>query len=105
MKEISTWGGKSKFTYDGSVSEGTKIVFKSGVVLKFSKEEYEKILNFFIGKAVNIGTSRTNPPEGSLGRWIEINLSKTGTTSFIGAILLEEGYAIKTKNRAEIKFL
>jgi hypothetical protein len=28
-----------------------------------------------------------------------------GTTSFIGAILLEEGYAIKTKNRAEIKFI
>ena len=33
--------------YDGSVSEGTKIVFKSGVILKFSKEEYEKILSFF----------------------------------------------------------
>ncbi len=27
-----------------------------------------------------------------------------GTTYFIGAILLEEGYAVKTKNIAEIKF-
>jgi hypothetical protein len=104
MKEISTWGEKSKFSYSGSVKEGTKIVFRSGVVLKFSIEEYRKILNFFSGKIVNIGTSRTNPPNGSLGRWIELNLGKMGTTSFIGAILLNEGYAIKTKNRAEIKF-
>jgi hypothetical protein len=105
MKEIATWGERSKFNYSGSVSEGTKIVFKSGVVLKFSKEEYGKLLSYFGGKFVNIGTSRTNPPEGSLGRWIELNMNKMGTTSFIGSILLNEGYAIKTKNKAEIKFL
>jgi len=105
MKEIPTWGERSKFNYSGSVTEGTKIVFKNGVVLEFSKEKYEKLLSFFSGKNVNIGTSRTDPPEGSLGKWIELNMRKMGTTSFIGAIMLSEGYAIKTKNRAEIKFI
>jgi hypothetical protein len=105
LKEIPTWGEKSKFAYSGSINGGTKIVFKSGVVLKFSKEEYKKLLGYFSGKTVNIGTSRTSPSQGSLGKWIEENMGKTGTTSFIGAILLKEKYAVKTKKRAEIKFL
>ena len=105
MKEIKTWGERSKFNYSGSVKAGTKIVFKSGVYINFSSEEYERLLNYFSDKTVNIGTSRTEPPDGSLGHWIDQNFNKKGTTSFIGAILVNEGYAKKTINRAEIKFI
>lgn len=104
MKKLETWGGRSSFTYEGSVKDGTKIVFKSGVVLKISTEEYKKILNYFKGKTVNIGTSRTVPPEGSLGKWIELNLSKTGTTSYIGSILINEGYASRVLDKVKIRF-
>jgi len=104
MKELETWGGRSKFKYSGSVEKGTNIVFKSGTFLYFSSNEYKGLLNYFSGKTVNIGTSRTEPPSGSLGYWIEINFNKMGSTSFISSILINEGYAERTKNKTEIKF-
>jgi hypothetical protein len=43
MREIGTWGGKSSFSYSGSVETGTKFFFKSGGYLVFSSEEYKKL--------------------------------------------------------------
>ncbi len=56
MPELSTWAGKSKFSYEGSVKEGTKIMFGRGQSVFIYPEQYAKLLNTFSSKTVNVGT-------------------------------------------------
>ncbi|MDR6564455.1 MULTISPECIES: hypothetical protein [unclassified Arcicella] len=97
-KRLPTWGGKSTFEYDGSVENGTKINFGSKNIAFVSNEQYQMLLNTFLGKTVCIGTSRTSTPSGSLGEWLINNITKTAIASYVGAILVEEGYASKNKD-------
>jgi hypothetical protein len=94
-KQLQTWSGRKNFQYEGSVSTGTE--FFCGKDFRhrysFTADEYRRILDRFSGHAVCIGTSRTAPPNNSLGQWIKDNFSKTGVTSYIGPILIREGYA------------
>ena len=41
--------------------------------------------------------------EGSVGEWLQNNVTKTAIASYVGAILIHEGYAVKGKG-AEIEF-
>lgn len=103
MKTIPTWGQRSVFSYTGSVKEGTTIIFNSNIKVTVKAEDYCRLLEHFRGRTVNIGTSRTEPPAGSVGQWMEDNINKYGLGSFVGAILLEEGYAEKVGG-PEIRF-
>lgn len=68
-KKLLTWAGRSKFEYSGSVKSGTDIYF--GKAFRYhefiSTKKYQMLLDFFIARTVSIGTSRTNPPNGSVG--------------------------------------
>lgn len=57
---------------------GTEIIFNMGWKAKVSAQEYIALQRHFMGRIVNIGTSRTEPPEGSLGGWIYTNLRLAG---------------------------
>ena len=105
MKELKTWAGRSSFKYDGSVAKGTNILYGSNFkfTTEISSDQYEKLFDNFRGKTVSIGTSRTSPPIGSLGEWLQQNVNRTALASYIGAILVSERYAIK--NGDEIKIL
>ena len=95
-KELKTWGGSSTFSYQGSVATGTEITYgKSNAVVKITKEQFEQLLTAFGGKSVKAGTSRDMAPAGSLGHWLQQNLTPTATASYVGPILVEEGYAEK----------
>jgi hypothetical protein len=52
---------------------------------------------------VDIGTSRTDPPRGSVGEWLQLNVSKRAIASYVGPILIAEGYAEKA-GRPKIGF-
>ena len=95
MKTFKTWAGRSSFSYSGSVETGTKIQYGSGYTIVLSKEDYEKIRAKFKGKKVKCGTSRDKPPVGSLGSWLQTHITKTATASYVGAILVNEGYTSK----------
>jgi hypothetical protein len=43
--------------------------------------------------AIDIGTSRTSPPDGSLGQWLQQNVTKTAIACYVGPILVEGRYA------------
>jgi len=58
MPVLSTWAGKSKFSFEGSVNKGTKITFGNGYSVFVSKEQYVNLINAFQGRTVNIGTLR-----------------------------------------------
>ena len=104
MPTLSTWAGKSSFSYTGSVSQGTKLTYGSGFVLTVSVFQYISLLNHFHCQMVDIGTSRTDPPRGSVGEWLQANVTKTGIVSYVGPILINEGYAIKVGG-SQIRFL
>lgn len=97
-KKILTWAKKSEFTYDGNVAIGTRIYFGSKGSVEITKQKYEKLLNQYSNRTIEIGTSRDNAPNQSLGNWLQNNVSKTAIASYVGSILLSEGYAEKIEN-------
>jgi len=94
-KELATWAGGSCFEYDGCVKVGTAIHFgKCGKwKQRVTAEQYARLLGHFRGRTVDIGTSRDNRPEGSVGEWLQKYVCETAIASYVGAILVEEGYA------------
>lgn len=104
ITKLKTWAGKSEFCYEGSIKQGTKIYFGKCNSVNISAEKYEDMLNYFRGSVVNIGTSRTEPPSYSVGKWLQENVTKTATASYIGSILIHEDYAEKLDETPKIKF-
>ena len=103
-KKLLTWAGRSKFEYSGSVKSGTDIYF--GKAFRYhefiSTKKYQMLLDFFIARTVSIGTSRTNPPNGSVGLWLMANVSRRALGSYVGPILLYEGYAKRIDGQSDI---
>lgn len=56
------------------------------------------MLEEFNGSTVPIGTSRNKSSSVSLGYWLQENITKTAIESYVGKILLYEGYAIKVES-------
>ena len=98
MVTLNTWAGKSCFSYTGSVKEGTEITYGDNNTITISAADYNKLLLYFNGLTVEIGTSRDKPPSGSLGEWLQNNITKTAVASYIGPVLINEGYAKKASN-------
>ena len=105
MKLLPTWDERKEFKYDGSVATGTAISYGKGSKITMSSEQYSQLLNHFKSKSVNIGTSRTTAPKGSVGEWLQENVTETAIASYVGAILIHEGYATKGNKRGIIEFI
>lgn len=103
MKNLKTWGGRSEFRYNGSIEEGTTIHYGIDSSITINPDQYSKLIEHFQGNTVNIGTSQTDPPRNSVGDWLMSNITKTGIASYIGPILVTEGYAEKIKG-PQIRF-
>src|SRR4030042_7040629 len=84
MPTLQTWAGRSRFRYSGSVIQGTTIQYGRGYSFSISVSgpQYTGLLNHFHGQTVNIGTSRTDPPPGSVGEWLQAHVTKTGIASY-----------------------
>jgi hypothetical protein len=91
-KVSQTWAGKTKFTYYGSVTEGTTIPLYGNNRVFISALNYDSLLLCFRGCIVDLGTS-FNPSKGSIGGWLRSHVTKTKIASHVGAILIAEGYA------------
>jgi len=107
-KELPTWSGRSKFEYSGSVKFGTDIFF--GKAFRYHEfiaaEKHQMLLDHFKGKTVSLGTSHTNPPNGSVGIWLLSNVSRRALASYVGPILLDEKYAKRISGESDmIQFL
>ncbi len=77
------------------------IFYGNGRETFVSAATYERMLKHFGGRTVYCGTSRTNPQLDSLGEWIQENVVKRSLASYVGAILVSEGYAVKRGSRIE----
>lgn len=103
---LPTWGGRRTFQYDGSVKEGTRVYCGKDFQYRYDvpADQYAKMLAKFSGEEVSIGTSRTTPPNGSLGEWLTNQYGQFGMTSYIGPILIREGYAVRGSRSDRIRF-
>ncbi len=77
MKKLPTWAGRSEFEYDGSIATGTTINYGSGFSATVSASQYAALLQHFKGQSPNIGTSRDQAPAGSVGAWLQKNVTPT----------------------------
>jgi hypothetical protein len=102
---LQTWAKRRQFTYTGSVPTGTEIQYGNGSKATVSDQQYLLLLTHFSKKEVPIGTSRSDPPKGSLGRWLRANVTPTAIASYVGPILVWEGYAIVGAKPDRIRFL
>ena len=93
---MKTWAGKGDFKYNGSVDSGTTITYGSKQSrVSVTADDYSLLRQSFLNQTVHIGTSRDNRPRGSLGQWLEQNVTRTAIASYVGPILIAEGYAKK----------
>jgi len=92
-KTLPTWGGKRKFDYEGSVATGTVIWYgKKPYRAEVTQDEYEGLSKHFNGRMVLMGTPRI-PPLDSVGAWLQEHVTRTAIASYVGAVLIHEGYA------------
>jgi len=105
FKSLPTWGKRGSFFYDGSVKKGTIIRFGQNGKKQITADKYLDLLKEFSGQLVDIGAStRTTPAAGSVGAWLMENVTKTtAIASYVGPILVEEGYAEKV-GPSELRF-
>ncbi|MEQ8235298.1 MAG: hypothetical protein ABRQ23_00800 [Syntrophomonadaceae bacterium] len=96
--ELRTWAGRSSFRYAGSVEKGTIILFGKDGEIKIRPSQYANMLGHFGGRSVAVGTSRTDPPRGSLGEWLKGKVTKVAIASYIAPILINEGLARRDEN-------
>lgn len=102
---LPTWTGKSHFKYEGSVGKGTQIWFgKNEHPLTVSAAQYTRLLDHFKGQEVAVGTSRDKPQPGSLGEWLQKNVTRTAIASYLAPILVTERYARRVTDQTKIKF-
>jgi len=102
--QLLTSAGRSKFEFEGSVSEGTHIYYGNSHESYVTKAQYERLLSHFKGKTVKIGTSRCNIPHGSLGEWINENIQYRSLASYIVPILERGGYVKHGLEKGTITF-
>ena len=88
-----TWAGRSHFDYTGSVEIGTDIVYGQGWKVRVDAQQYNALRHHFLNRITPVGTSRTDPPEDSLGTWLQANVTRTAIASYVASILVLEGYA------------
>ncbi len=103
MKKLPTWAGRSEFEYEGSIVTGTAIFYGSGFSTGVSADQYAALLLHFKGQSPNIGTSRDRAPDGSVGAWLQKNVTPTAIASYVGAILVHEGYASRVGSTIKFK--
>jgi len=104
---MPTWAGKSEFECDGFVGRDITIHYGNGFKssIELADSELKKLLAVFRGKEVPLGTSRTTAPRGSVGAWLQANVTRTAIASYVGPSLIADGYAGRGSRRDLIKFL
>jgi hypothetical protein len=104
---MPTWSGISQFECEGAVGGDLTMYygaeFRSRISVRVS--QINALLTVFKGKEVPIGTSRTSPPRGSVGEWLQRYVTRTAIASYIGPILIADGVARRGGDSDRIKFL
>jgi len=94
MITLRTKATGAKFSYERTPDDRIRIKYGANRKITIAAEDYERLIETFRGQTVPLGTSRDNPPSGSVGKWLQQNVTKTAIASYIGPILVYEGQAV-----------
>ena len=92
---LPTWRKRGEFAYRGSVAGGTEILYGKKGRARVTAQQYDGLLMTFVNRTVPLGTHRTNPPTDSIGHWLHCHGASHNIASYVGPILIHEGYAIR----------
>ena len=101
---IETWAGRSQFDYTGCIAVGTEISFGESSTVTVTAQQYAALRGAFLGQVVHVGTSFDNPQSGSVGEWLQNNVTRTAIASYVAPILIREGYAVR-ESETEIRIV
>jgi excisionase family DNA binding protein len=107
VRFCKAFGGRATFRVSGHVDTGVRIWPGSmRYPISLSKEKLDALLAYGRSRGeMRVGTSFSEPGEGSLGQWIQQNLpTKMNPACWVGGLLIEEGYAEKPRHGV-IRFL
>ena len=93
MIELKTKARGAKFFYEPTADGGFWLQHGRGHERIVSGADVRQLVNHFRGSEVALGTSRTNPPPGSVGAWLLKEVTPVAIASYLGPILVREGYA------------
>lgn len=97
-RTLTAFGKHGKFSYQGNLDVGTKILFGRGKSFVVPPDLYAELLAHYRGRLVEIGASR-NPVRDSLGSWLRKRLPDVELPSaYVGPILVEEGAAQRAES-------
>ncbi len=94
MKQLKTRTRGITFSYERTPDGPIQITFGRGNTVTITADDYLHLINHFRGQVVALGTSRDNPPHGSVGKWVQENVTRTAIASYLGPILVHEGHAV-----------
>ena len=101
--ELKTKARKAKFFYEPTADGGFWIRYGRGHECIVSGPDARRLVHHFRGREVALGTSRDNPPPGSVGAWLQQEVTPVAIASYVGPILVREGYAEWVdKSKAEL---
>jgi hypothetical protein len=94
LVELKTLARGASFRYE-VIKDGIKIMYGNSYSIIVHKEILQMLLENFSNKTVPIEATSTisDLNEGSLGHWLNKHLNGPVITSYVGAILVNEGYA------------
>jgi len=104
---LQTKAKGAQFSYERTPDGRIRLEYGKNNQSTIVAEDYERLIETFRGRTVPLGTSRDNPPPGSVGEWLQENVTKTAIASYIGPILVYEGHAVWVDNarRLTVRFL
>jgi|ERR1035437_2736530 hypothetical protein len=95
-KHLKTWAHHKPFRYDLDRRTFNLLVYcgqASSHRYALDGQRLCEALAHFSGKDVQIGTHRTKPPQGSIGQWLLATCKRGGIMSYLGPVLIAEGFA------------
>ena len=104
MIELKTRARGAAFSYEHTADGGLRIRYGRGWETSVSGADVRRLVNHFGGQEVALGTSRDNPPPGSVGAWLQEEVTPVAIASYLGPILVREGYA-EWVDRSTLRFL
>jgi len=94
MVTLRTRAKAAEFSYERTADDRIRIEYGNHREISISAKDYDRLVKAFSGQRVSLGASRTNPPKGSVGEWLQQSVTKTAIASYVGAILVHEERAV-----------
>ena len=96
MVTLKTRAKSAKFSYERTLDGTIRIEYGNQREISITESDYQRLIVAFKGQRASLGASRTLPPRGSVGEWLQQHVTRTAIASYIGAILIHENRAICT---------